>query len=173
MNGKHLATRRKAREWALQLLVQFDLNEPVDVDAEIEAFWTQQADLEAEELEDTTRRSQEPLFTSEDADVQESIAKMRTFTIERVKGAWMARNELDGEIERYLRNWSMYRLGTIERNVLRLGAWELLNCYDIPAPIVVNEAVDLVKFFSETKGGRFVNGVLDNFAKGRAWKHEA
>ena len=59
----------------------------------------------------------------------------------------------------------MYRLGTVERSVLRLGVWELTTCSDIPAPILVNEAIDLAKFFSETKSGRFVNGVLDKFAK--------
>ena len=59
----------------------------------------------------------------------------------------------------------MYRLGTVERNVLRLGAWELSRCPEIPAPIAINEAVDLAKFFSETQSGKFVNGVLDRFAK--------
>ena len=49
--------------------------------------------------------------------------------------------------------------------MLRLAAWELQNCAEIPSPIVVNEAVDLAKWFSESKSGRFVNGVLDRFAK--------
>ena len=76
----------------------------------------------------------------------------------------MDRESLDAQIEPFLENWSLYRLGTIERNVLRLGAWELLNS-DIPSAIVINESVDLAKFFSSTKAGRFVNGVLDRFAK--------
>ena len=79
-------------------------------------------------------------------------------------GVWTSRESLDSRIEPFLENWSLYRLGTIERNVLRLGAWELLNS-DIPTPIVMNESVDLAKFFSSTKAGRFVNGVLDRFAK--------
>ena len=64
-----------------------------------------------------------------------------------------------------LENWSLYRLGSVERAALRLGAWELLNCRDIAAPVVMNEAVDLVKYFSESRSGRFVNGILDRFAK--------
>ena len=75
------------------------------------------------------------------------------------------RDALDSRIEPRLKNWSLYRLGTVERNVLRLGAWELSRCPEIPAPIAINEAVDLAKFFSETQSGKFVNGVLDRFAK--------
>ena len=159
-----MATRRQAREWALQLLVQFDLNPPFDVESGITAFWDQQAELELELLEDDTKRCR-PLFTAQDPQVQCSLAEMRGFTEERVRGVWAAREKLDAQIENYLRNWSIYRLGTVERNVLRLGVWELTTCLDIPAPIVVNEAIDLAKFFSETKSGRFVNGVLDKLAK--------
>ena len=159
-----LATRRQAREWALQLLVQFDLNPPVDVEAGIDAFWDQQAELEMEVLEDGPNRRTE-LFTSQDPQIQGSLAEMRGFTQDRVRGVWADRQELDAKIEPYLRNWSIYRLGTVERNVLRLGVWELTNCPDIPTPIIVNEAIDLAKFFSETKSGRFVNGVLDSYAK--------
>ena len=48
--------------------------------------------------------------------------------------------------------------------MLRLGAWEILRS-DIPTPIIINESVDLAKYFSSTKAGRFVNGILDRFAK--------
>ena len=90
---------------------------------------------------------------------------MRVFAEERVRGVWAEREMLDQKIGGYLRNWSMYRLGSVERNALRIGAWEVIHCTDIPAPILVNEAIDLAKFFSETKSGKFVNGVMDKFAK--------
>lgn len=167
-----MATRRQAREWALQILVQFDLNPPADVDAGIESFWEQQRQLEIDNLEDDTQRVSR-IFTSSDPREQMSLAEMKTFAEERARGAWAAREELDAKLEPYLKNWSMYRLGTVERGVLRLGVWELTVCGDIPAPILVNEAIDLAKFFSETKSGRFVNGVLDKFAKDlRAGKTE-
>ena len=159
-----MATRRQAREWALQILAQFDLNPPLDVDAGIEMFWEQQRQLEIDNLEDDTLRVA-PLFTSQDPREQASLAEMKAFAEDRVRGTWAARDELDAKLEPYLKNWSMYRLGTVERSVLRLGAWELAECRDIPAPILVNEAIDLAKFFSETKSGKFVNGVLDKFAK--------
>ena len=121
-----MVTRRQSREWALQMLVQFDLNPPESVDSAIADFWEQQVQLESD---------------------------------------WAGRDALDAALEPYLENWSLYRLGTVERAVLRLAAWELQNCAEIPSPIVVNEAVDLAKWFSESKSGRFVNGVLDRFAK--------
>lgn len=158
-----MVTRRYGREWALQLLVQFDLDAPASPAAAIAAFWTQLAELEAEDLE-ADKREAKVIFTSTNPKVLAELAVVRAFTEERVYGVWAERNNLDAQIEPFLENWSLYRLGTIERNVLRLGAWELLKS-DIPTPIVINESVDLAKFFSSTKAGRFVNGILDRFAK--------
>jgi N utilization substance protein B len=74
-------------------------------------------------------------------------------------------DELDAALEPFLDHWQMYRLGTVDRNVLRLGAWELTYDSELPAPIAINEAVDLAKFFSDSQSGRFVNGVLDKYSK--------
>ena len=158
-----MVTRRYGREWALQMLVQFDLDAPDSPAAAMAAFWIQQAELEAEDLE-ADKRAAKVLFTSTDPKVLAELATVRAFAEERVNGVWSERENLDAQIEPFLENWSLYRLGTIERNVLRLGAWELLKS-DIPTPIIINESVDLAKFFSSTKAGRFVNGILDRFAK--------
>ena len=159
-----MITRRQGREWALQLLVQFDLNPPASVDAGIEAFWEQQAQLELDALAEEPG-SVKAVFTDPNPQTQASLAEVRAFAEERVRGVWAEREMLDQKIGGYLRNWSMYRLGSVERNALRIGAWEVIHCTDIPAPILVNEAIDLAKFFSETKSGQFVNGVMDKFAK--------
>ena len=159
-----MITRRQGREWALQLLVQFDLNPPASVDAGIEAFWEQQAQLELDALAEEPG-SGRVVFTNPNPPTQASLAEVRAFAEERVRGVWAEREVLDQKIGGYLRNWSMYRLGSVERNALRIGAWEVIHCTDIPAPILVNEAIDLAKFFSETKSGKFVNGVMDKFAK--------
>ena len=159
-----MITRRQGREWALQLLVQFDLNPPLSVDSEIEAFWDQQAQLELDALAEEPAGAK-VVFTDPNPQTQASLAEVRVFAEERVRGVWAEREELDRQIGGYLRNWSMYRLGSVERNALRIGAWEVIHCLDIPAPILVNEAIDLAKFFSETKSGKFVNGVMDKFAK--------
>lgn len=159
-----MITRRQGREWALQLLVQFDLNPPASVDAAIEVFWEQQAQLELDALAEEPG-SVKAVFTDPNPQTQASLAEVRAFAEERVRGVWAEREMLDQKIGGYLRNWSMYRLGSVERNALRIGAWEVIHCTDIPAPILVNEAIDLAKFFSETKSGKFVNGVMDKFAK--------
>ena len=153
--------RRQGREWALQALVQCELNPPppempaaVWLDSALADFWSLAQAFEKEKKE-----------AYPDYRVRKPNDEMREFTEERVRGVIAERDTLDRMLEPFLEHWPLYRLGTIERNVLRLGAWELLNCGDIPVPIVINEAVDLAKFFSETKSGRFINAVLDNFAK--------
>lgn len=160
-----MVTRRQGREWALQMLVQFDLNPPESVDSAIADFWEQQTRLESDGLASEARDAR-VIFTSSDPRELASLATARAFAEVRVRGAWTDRDALDAALEPYLEHWSLYRLGTVERAVLRLAAWEIFNCVDIPTPILVNEAVDLAKWFSETKSGRFVNGVLDKFAKG-------
>ena len=160
-----MATRRQAREWALQLLVQLDLNPDPDIDTVLEAFWNQLRELERERYEDDDRTELVLNFDSQDEEKAAAFAEAREFMEERVRGVMLERDALDSRIEPRLKNWSLYRLGTVERNVLRLGFWELENCPEIPTPIVINEHVDLAKFFSETKSGRFVNGLLDRYAK--------
>lgn len=160
-----MATRRQAREWALQLLVQLDLNPEPCLDPVIDAFWQQLRELESERAAEDDRVKLVLNFESQDTERATAFAEARDFAEERVRGVRGAMTKLDKTLESRLRNWSLYRLGTVERNVLRLGFWELQNCTEIPAPIIINEYVDLAKFFSETKSGRFVNGILDSYAK--------
>ena len=160
-----MATRRQAREWALQLLVQLDLNPEPNLEAVLEPFWNQLRELERERHEEDDRVELVLNFESQETQKVKAFAEAREFAEERIRGVIRERDALDERIEPRLKNWSLYRLGTVERNVLRLGVWELENCPEIPQPIVINEYVDLAKFFSETKSGRFVNGVLDRYAK--------
>ena len=160
-----MATRRQAREWALQLLVQLDLNPEPNLEAVLEPFWNQLRELERERYEEDDRVERVLNFESQDEQKAKAFAEARAFAEERIRGVMEERDALDARIEPRLKNWSLYRLGTVERNVLRLGVWELENCPEIPPPIVINEYVNLAKFFSETKSGRFVNGLLDRYAK--------
>lgn len=68
--------------------------------------------------------------------------------------------EIDILIGQHTQNWSFHRLARVERNVLRLGTFELLVNIE-PFQIVISEAVDLAKEFADEKSGGFVNGVLD------------
>lgn len=195
-----MVTRRQSREWVLQLLVQFDLNPPLTVSDAISEFWEMQEDvertsLEAEEFmsrvvfspsinapqyrgrEDDSKalesyRKRLEAYRKRLEDHGKSLEEAKAFVAERVKGVMECRDALDSEIAQYLRNWSLYRLGTVERNILRFGAWEISRRMEVPAPITINECVDLAKYFSETKAARFVNGVLDSFAKDFAKKSQ-
>ena len=159
-----MVTRRQAREWAVMLLCECDQNPPERLEEAIAAFWVQLAEIEKDRAE-ANEYGVKNVFGSHNAKHVASLEEMKGFAEERVRGVLKARDELDAELDPFLQQWPMYRLGTVERNVLRLGAWELSRCPEIPAPIAINEAVDLAKFFSETQSGKFVNGVLDRFAK--------
>ena len=159
-----MVSRRQAREWAVMMLCECDLNPPESLDAALAAFWEQQADIERERL-DAKEFGVKRAFATKNDRERAALEEMKAFAEARVRGVMGTREALDAALEPLLKHWDLYRLGTIERNVLRLGAWEILNAPGIPAPIAINEAVDLAKFYSETQSGRFVNAVLDRFAK--------
>ena len=100
----------------------------------------------------------------EDEGRVEVKGKLKDFAEERVLGVLDNLAEIDSIIEPLLENWDMYRLGTVERSVIRMGIWEI-KYSDVPAPVVINEAVDLTNWFSTPKSRTIVNGVLDRFAK--------
>ena len=72
--------------------------------------------------------------------------------------------ELDKDIAEAADNWRFERIGVVERNILRLGLFELLNL-DLPAPVAIDEAVKLAHWFAGAKAPGFVNGVLDSLAR--------
>lgn len=77
---------------------------------------------------------------------------------------------VDGVIRKASTNWRIERMARVDRNVLRLGAWELLHKPDVPRAVILDEAVELAKRFGSEDSGAFVNGVLDKIAEdlGRA-----
>lgn len=141
------ATRRQAREWAIQMLTAADLNPPDDVETFLASYWNQILDLD-----------------EEDGGPQAVRGKMKAFAEERVVGVLGSLKELDAIISSLLVGWDLYRLGTIERAVLRLGVWEMKNT-DVPKAVAINEAVDLANWFASPKTRTIVNGVLDKYAK--------
>jgi N utilization substance protein B len=81
------------------------------------------------------------------------------------RGAAGERDRLDAVIGPALHHWRLDRVGAVERNVLRLGVYELIMERDTPTSVVIDEAVELAKRFGEADSGSFVNGVLDAIAK--------
>jgi N utilization substance protein B len=76
--------------------------------------------------------------------------------------------EIDEVLQSFLHNWSLDRLSTIDRAVLRIGAVELLKKEDIPPKVAIQEAIHLAETYGGDDSPRFVNGVLDALYKGRS-----
>ena len=130
-----MSLRHKAREFALQMLFQWDLSpqEPAKLE---EKFWR------GARAADSTRQFASKLFA----------------------GATAEANLLDELIARHSENWRLERLSAIDRALLRLGIHELRRG-ETPSKVVLNEAIELAKKFSSHEAAPFVNGVLDSVRK--------
>ncbi len=152
------------------MLCECDQNPPDSVDAALAAFWTQLEEVERENAESGEYGAETVFGHADDARHVASLHAKKDFAESLVRGVLRDQAEIDAELEPFLRHWSLYRLGVVERSVLRLAAWEISRGGGIPPPSAINEAVDIAKFFSETQSGKFVNGVLDCYAKSHAMR---
>jgi N utilization substance protein B len=84
-----------------------------------------------------------------------------------VAGVLEHRREFDRIIEQFAEHWAVNRMPVVDRNVLRIGVFELLYERDVPAKVVINEAVELAKRFGSADSGSFVNAILDRTLKER------
>lgn len=76
-------------------------------------------------------------------------------------GAWAKRSELDEHLQRTSTHWSLTRMTPVDRNVLRLGLFELLHTTNTPPAVAIDEAINLARHFGDSDSPAFVNGVLD------------
>jgi transcription antitermination protein NusB len=116
------------------------------------------------------RRAVEILFEAEQRseDAREVMERRRMhsdslvspYAEELVLGVTMRRGELDEYLETYSQGWTLERMPAVDRNVLRVGAWELLFNDDVPDGVAVAEAVSLAKELAGDDSPRFVNGLL-------------
>lgn len=113
-------------------------------------------DMGGEGGEQTTLELLEAPIEPEDA----NFAYMNE-VVDGVKGSV---GELDGKISGYLRNWTLERISKVDLAILRIATWELMKG-NIPAGIIINEAVELANTYSEDRAGSFVNGVLGNMSR--------
>ena len=127
--------RSQSREFALQILYQIDITRD-NFQQAWDSFW----------------------FSSDEQDVEEAV---KEFSLALVKGVSDNLNAIDLKISQYAKNWELERMAVVDRNILRLGAYEILFCGDIPPKVSINEAVDLAKKYSDVQAGKFVNGILD------------
>jgi N utilization substance protein B len=83
------------------------------------------------------------------------------FTRALVAGVHQHQESIDHLIGLVAENWRLDRMAAIDRNILRLAAFEILHCPDVPTRVAINEALELAKRYSTAQSSRFVNGVLD------------
>lgn len=154
----HTIRRRHSREWAVQMLFALDFA-PFDEDKDefFSGFWGLQEELFSE-------MSSDPAGAHRSFD-GEAAKPHKAFAEELVACVRQHQDEIDSLIESKLEDWSLQRLGGVERNVLRLALCEMFFIGETPPAIIINEAVDIVKYFSTRESGRFVNGLLDRAAK--------
>jgi N utilization substance protein B len=88
----------------------------------------------------------------------------QTFARDLVAAATERTKEIDELIAGASKNWRIERMSRVDRNILRLGACELVAFADVPVKVVINEAVELAKRFGTAESSAFVNGVLDRIA---------
>jgi len=124
--------RRKAREVALQVLYELDV-QGIGIQDAIERFW---ANFDASE-------------------------ETRQFSSLLIEGTWKNRGEIDRLIGGSSENWTMARMSRVDKSILRMAVYELLFCQDIPPKVTLNEAIDLGKVYGSENSGAFINGILD------------
>lgn len=135
------ASRHRSREAALQVLYALDLANRGGVDP---------ATAAAEAFESASEHFELP-------------EGARAFAKELISGVTAHRSELDAVLAAHARNWRLTRMATVDRNVLRLAVFELLHSMT-PAPVVIDEAVELARRFGGERSPAFVNGILDAIA---------
>lgn len=130
--------RRTGRAYALQLLYARDNDVSTDL-ANAASSWASDFELELEPA------------------AQDFATLLVSAATERTK-------EIDDLIATSSKNWRLERMSRVDRNILRLGATELVAFKDVPVKVVINEAVELAKRFGTAESSAFVNGVLDRIA---------
>ncbi|MBX3120072.1 MAG: transcription antitermination factor NusB [Fimbriimonadaceae bacterium] len=88
------------------------------------------------------------------------------FAEELVRGFQEGKSEIDTIVSDHLSSYNMQRLAAVDRNLLRLGAYELLHCPQVPPAVTLNEYIEIAKKYSTAESGKFVNGVLAQILKG-------
>jgi N utilization substance protein B len=87
--------------------------------------------------------------------------KLAEFTVNLIAGVREHQPQIDSMIKEVAENWRLDRMAAIDRNILRLGAYEMLFQSEVPARVAINEALELAKRYSTAQSSRFVNGILD------------
>ena len=131
-----MGKRRRAREFALQVLFQQDINHD-NWEEGIDLFW----------------------------EITPADPETIKFTNLLVRGTREHLEEIDKLIKKYTRHWDINRMAVVDRNLLRSSIYELLYFKEIPPKVTINEAIELAKTYGTEDSARFINGILDRICK--------
>ncbi|MBI5073750.1 MAG: transcription antitermination factor NusB [Nitrospirae bacterium] len=129
--------RRKAREFALQMLFQYE-------------FTGHRSDFRAVEDLDPAKKEHKDI---------------KQFSEELVSGTLEHLDEIDERIRQAAEHWKMDRMASVDRNIMRFAVFELLYRNDIPPKVTINESLEIAKKFSSSEAASFINGLLDKIAR--------
>jgi len=129
--------RRKGRELALQMLFQWDLSKD-SIHSVRRTFWT--------------------LHSESEDEVRAFADRLVEGTVERVES-------IDILLARHAEHWRVPRMAAVDRNILRVGSYELLYEPETPPAVVINEALEVARKFSTSESIHFINGILDSIRK--------
>jgi N utilization substance protein B len=133
-----MGARHSGRQAALQMLFQMEVS-GVGADTAIDLFWRSFID------------GVDP--------------EGRSYADDIVRGVAATQEQLDRHIVASSTHWRIERMTRVDRNLLRLGTWELVHRKDVPRAVILDEAVELAKMFGTDESSAFVNGVLNRVAE--------
>ena len=131
-----MSTRRKAREYALQMLFQWDITRD-QIETIAASFWEN---------------------IDEPPPVRDFAWQLVSRTVEHVE-------HIDAIIARHAEHWRLDRMAVVDRNILRLATQEFLNDQETPKTVVINEAIEIARRYSSQESPQFINGILDSIKK--------
>jgi transcription antitermination protein NusB len=131
-----MGARRKAREYALQMLFQWDITRDL-IDSIALSFWEN---------------------IDEPPAVKEFARQLVKNTVDHVE-------DIDARIQRHAEHWRLDRMAVVDRNILRLATQEFLYDKETPKTVVINEAIEIARRYSAQESPQFINGILDSIKK--------
>ena len=129
--------RTIAREMALKVLYQAEITRR-EINLAAENFWSEEEEIDPH---------------------------VKAFSDRITAGVAAKQETIDEKLSKYATNWQLKRMAVIDRNILRMGVYELLFADDIPPKATINEAVELAKKYGDLESSKFVNGILDKLHK--------
>jgi len=136
---KKIGNRRRGRETALQMLYLMD-------NCKFTAVEVKEILLSIEDVHPNTKN----------------------FALELCEGVCSQMKNLDEMIMKRAKNWKLDRMAVIDRNILRIAAYEMVGMPQTPVNVIIDEAVEIAKSFSTSESGKFVNGILDKIKAERS-----